>query len=258
MLNKTDKQLNKLRTFNFVMGCFHLLQGILLWVLSTDFTLPINTYFLKFNQATMNLQPVEDTVWELRLAPWIAVFLFMSAAAHFIISSPGIYEWYAKNLKNGINYARWYEYAFSSSLMIVIISLLVGIYDLSALIPIFGINAMMILFGLMMELHNQTTKKTDWTSFIYGSIAGIVPWIVIAFNLAGAGEGDLKPPTFVYWIFFTIFIFFNTFAINMFLQYKQVGKWKDYLFGEKMYIVLSLLAKSALAWQIFAGTLRPV
>lgn len=55
----------------------------------------------------------------------------------------------------------------------------------------------------------------------------------------------------------TIFVFFNIFAVNMVLQYKKVGPWKNYLFGERMYIVLSLLAKTALAWQIFMGTLRP-
>jgi hypothetical protein len=59
-------------------------------------------------------------------------------------------------------------------------------------------------------------------------------------------------------IFFTIFLFFNVFAINMVLQYKKVGKWADYLYGERAYILLSLFAKTALAWQVFAGTLRPV
>jgi hypothetical protein len=44
----------------------------------------------------------------------------------------------------------------------------------------------------------------------------------------------------------------------MVLQYKKVWKWKDYLFGEKVYMILSLVAKSALAWQVFAGTLRPM
>jgi hypothetical protein len=62
----------------------------------------------------------------------------------------------------------------------------------------------------------------------------------------------------VYAIIPTIFVFFNTFAINMLLQYKKVGRWKNYLFGERVYIVLSLTAKTALAWQIFAGTLAPV
>jgi len=43
----------------------------------------------------------------------------------------------------------------------------------------------------------------------------------------------------------------------MFLQYKKIGPWKNYLYGEKAYIVLSLVAKSLLAWQVFGGTLRP-
>ena len=47
------------------------------------------------------------------------------------------------------------------------------------------------------------------------------------------------------------FVFFNCFAVNMVLQYKKVGPWRDYLFGEKAYIILSLTAKALLAWQIF-------
>ena len=56
-------------------------------------------------------------------------------------------------------------------------------------------------------------------------------------------------------IIVTLFIFFNCFALNQYFQYRQVGKWKDYLYGERVYITLSFVAKSALAWQIFAGAL---
>jgi hypothetical protein len=123
----------------------------------------------------------------------------------------------------------------------------------------FGINAMMNLFGIVMELQNQTTKKTDWTSFVYGTIAGIFPWIVIVLYFVGSiSSSGAEPPAFVYAIIPTIFVFFSIFAVNMVLQYKQVGRWKDYLFGERAYIVLSLVAKTVLAWLIFAGTLAPV
>ena len=66
---------------------------------------------------------------------------------------------------------------------------------------------------------------------------------------------DRHPPGFVYVIFFSLFVFFNCFAINQWLQYKKVGRWADYLFGERVYVTLSLVAKSLLAWQIFASTL---
>lgn len=178
--------------------------------------------------------------------------------AHFAISLPKGYAWYVRNLKKGINSARWIEYSLSSSLMIVLISMLSGIYDGVSLLLIFFLNAMMILFGWMMELHNQRAEKTNWTSFVFGSIAGIIPWVAIAIYLFNAGEGELKPPTFVYWIFFSIFLTFNAFAINMILQYKKIGPWRQYLYGERVYIILSLVAKSLLAWQVWAGTLRPV
>ena len=248
----------KLRSFNLVMGFLHLIQGILMIVLSNDTTYPIFTNFLKFDTATMSLSPNPVLVYALRFGPAVAVFLLISALAHFSLATFG-YNWYIRNLEKGMNPARFYEYALSSSLMIVLIGMLVGMWDLGAMILIFGLNAMMNLFGIMMELHNQTTGKTNWTAFIYGSIAGIIPWIVIVMYFLGSlGSSDAKPPAFVYAIIPTIFVFFNVFAINMVLQYKKVGRWKDYLYGERVYIILSLVAKTALAWQIFAGTLAPV
>jgi len=246
-----------LRSWNLFMGFFHLAQGILMLILSKSFLLPVTASFLKFDVMTQKLLPKAETLFELKIGPTVAVFLFLSALAHFLIASPGINSWYNRNLAKGANYARWMEYSLSSSVMILVIAMLVGIYDISALLAIFFLNAMMILFGWMMELHNQSTQKTNWTSFIFGCIAGIVPWIAIAIYLFGAGDGTNRAPDFVYWIYFSIFLFFNVFAINQVLQYKKVGKWQDYLYGEKAYIILSLVAKSLLAWQVFAGTLRP-
>jgi hypothetical protein len=206
----------------------------------------------------MALVPNLKLAGELRFGPAVAIFLLISAVAHFFLATVG-YKLYVTNLKKGMNPVRFYEYALSSSVMIVLIGMLVGIYDLGAIILIFGINAMMNLFGIMMELHNQTTQKTDWTAFIYGSVAGIIPWIVIVLYFVGSLTGDGgKPPAFVYAIIPTLFVFFNIFAVNMLLQYKKVGPWKDYLFGERVYIILSLAAKTVLAWIIFAGTLAPV
>jgi hypothetical protein len=246
-----------LRRFNLVMGFLHLAQGIFMFAISNATTFPVYTNFLRFDPQKLTLVPNPELVYNLRFGPAVAVFLLISALAHFALSTFG-YKWYVAKLKSGMNPARFYEYAISSSLMIVLIGMLVGVSDLGALILMFGLNAMMNLFGILMELHNQTTQKTDWTSYIYGCFAGIIPWIVIFLYFYGSlNSSDAKPPAFVYAIVPTIFVFFSIFAVNMVLQYKKVGPWKDYLFGERMYIVLSLLAKTALAWQIWIGTLRP-
>lgn len=253
---QTAGKFQKLRHLNFAAGCLHLVSGLVMIWLSTDLKVPVLTSFLKFDSRTQHLVPDPKTWFELPLGILIASFLLMSALAHFLLTLPKINDWYNKNLLKGINPARWIEYAFSSSTMIVVISLLVGISDISALIPIFFVNASMILFGWMMELHNQTTTKANWTAFVFGCIAGIAPWLVIGLYLWSPGSSS-NPPSFVYWIFFSLFVFFNIFAVNQALQYKKTGKWSDYIYGEKAYITLSFVAKSLLAWQVFAGTLRP-
>jgi len=137
--------------------------------------------------------------------------------------------------------------------MVVLIAMLTGISDVAALGALFGVNAAMILFGLLME-HYERPGNPDWLAYVFGSLAGAVPWLLISVYLWSPGN-DATPPGFVYAIFVSLFLFFNSFAVNMVLQYKRVGPWRDYLFGEATYIVLSLAAKSALGWQVFGGTL---
>jgi hypothetical protein len=253
-----DTRFRSLRRFNLIMGFLHLIQGIFMIAVSNDTTYPIYTNFLNFDVATLTLSPNPQLLYELRFGPAVAAFLLISAVAHFYLATIG-YRRYVQNLEKGMNPIRFYEYALSSSLMIVLIGMLTGIWDLGAIILIFTLNATMNLFGIMMEYHNQHTERVNWTAFIYGCIAGIVPWIVITLYFVGAvNSGDAKPPAFVYAIVPILFVFFNIFAINMVLQYKKVGRWQDYLFGERVYIILSLSAKTVLAWLIFAGTLAPV
>ena len=254
-----EDQFARLRIYNVFMGLLHLAQAVFIILLSNDFTLPVTTSFLTYDESIGRLWPLTETLADLPLGIMVAVFLLLSALAHFTVAAPGVFGWYAGNLKKGINYARWYEYAFSASLMIVLIGMLCGVYDLGALIMAFVLTAVMNLCGLLMEVHNQNTAKTSWSAYVIGCIAGITPWIAIAVYFFGSlAQAEGGVPTFVYAILPTLFVFFFSFALNMVLQYKEVGPWRDYLFGERVYILLSLVAKSALAWQVFAGTLRPV
>ncbi len=258
MIESGDRVYSRLQRFNASMGFLHLLQGLAILLLSSSVTFPLRTTFLNSSGPPGSaVSTVTRTVFDLRLGPLVAAFLLISSIAHFLVSSPGVFPWYVKNLKRHINYVRWYEYAASASVMIVVIAALCGVFDLPTMVLLFSLNAAMIFFGLMMELHNQTTKETNWTSFAMGCFAGAVPWVIIIWYFIGAilTSQDNHVPAFVYGIIASIFVFFNVFAVNMFLQYKKVGPWRDYLFGERMYIFLSLFAKSALAWQVFGGTL---
>ncbi len=254
-----ESKLQNLNKFNIFMAFMHLAQAIIIYFLSDPDKgiVPITVNFLKFDTVSRSLSPATTQLFTVNLAWFVIAFFILSAFAHMFIAT--IYKnKYESNLLIGINKVRWFEYALSASVMMVAISLLSGIYDLSSLIMIFGLDAIMNLLGLAMEKENQGRSKLSWLTYIIGCLAGIIPWVVYGIYVYAASQfGGGNIPTFVYWIYVSIFIFFNSFAINMLLQYKKIGPWKDYLFGEKVYIILSLVAKSLLAWQVFAGTLRP-
>lgn len=246
-----DQNLGRLRLYNVGMGLLHAVQGIAVVVLSNDFALPVTAAFMEGPPGT---PASTEELFTLPLGPAVAAFLFLSALAHLLIAGP-IWSWYRGHLLEGRSYARWIEYSVSSSLMIVLIAMITGIADIAALVALFGVNASMILFGLLQE-HYERPGRPGWLPFIFGSIAGIVPWIAIGIYLWSPGSAA-EPPAFVYAIFVSLFVFFNSFAVNMILQYARIGPWRDYLFGEYVYVALSLVAKSLLAWQVFANTLVP-
>jgi hypothetical protein len=72
--------------------------------------------------------------------------------------------------------------------MMVGIAMLSGVSDLSTLLMIFGGTLVMNLLGLVMEVHNQTTAKTNWLSFNIGTLAGLLPWITVAIYFWGANQ----------------------------------------------------------------------
>ena len=245
----------QLQTFNRFAGLFHLVQGFaLLFILNGETKIPVITRF--FTDTPEGIRPVSETLFEFPIALIAPIFLLLSATAHLFISSPWYVNRYEQNIAKGINPARWWEYAISSSLMLVVLMMLGGLIEISSVVFIFTLNFVMNMMGLMMEMHNQLTQKTSWFSFNVGILAGIVPWIMggIYFWVSTNNIAD-SIPVYAQFGFLLTFIFFNTFAINMFLQYKKVGKWKVYAFGEKAYIVLSLTSKSLLGWVIVLGTM---
>ncbi|MGI9623211.1 MAG: heliorhodopsin HeR [Acidimicrobiales bacterium] len=250
----TSTQFASLRRWNTGVGAAHLLQAVVILILSNDFSIPV--------QADVQGGPpgtaltIEKVFFDLRFALAIAAFLLLAAVDHLLMATPRGERWYQGNLTRGINPARWVEYSISASLMIVLIAMLTGITNLYALIGLFAVNAAMIFFGWMMELNNHPDRETtSWWPFAFGCIVGIVPWIAITIALISSQSESDGVPGFVYGIFVSLFLLFNCFALNQWLQYRRRGRFADYLYGEKVYLVLSLVAKSALAWQVYAGTL---
>lgn len=232
----------------------HAAQATLLLVVASAVELPVYASWIDGPPGAADLT-LGEPLFQLPFAPAVAAFLYLAAIDHLAVASPWLRPWYERNLARGINYARWSEYALSASLMVVLIAMLAGAWELTTLIGLFAANAAMILFGLIMERGSKPGRDADWLPFWLGTLLGIAPWVVIGTQLARGQAETGSVPGFVFVIFASLLVLFSLFAVNMWLQYRQVGRWRDYLFGERAYIVLSLTAKSALAWQVYAGAL---
>ena len=245
----SDDRLANLRTWNLGLTVLHAAQAVLVLVLASSFSITITSTFPEGPPGTE--APAPDGLFDLWIGGAIAVFLGLAALDHLICATVGR-RTYERDLLRGINRFRWVEYSFSATIMVILICLYSGITGINALVAVVGANVAMILFGWLQELMNPPGRqRTTMLPFWFGTLAGVAPWIAIAINFVGADE----VPGFVVGIFVSLGVFFFSFGLNQWLQYRRVGPWADYGFGEKIYLVLSLGAKSALAWQIYGGSL---
>lgn len=252
-LSNRASQFGNLRRWNLCVGALHLGQAVAILALGTAASLPVDVSYLTGPPGAGRYGGPAH-LFEVRIDIAVAIFLLLAAVDHLSVGS-WARPWYEGQVLRGINPARWWEYSLSASLMIVLIAMLTGITAGTALIALFGVNAGTILFGLAMERANLGRPRVDWRPFIYGCLLGAVPWIAIALQIAVSQENSRGVPGFVIAIFVSLFVLFDCFAVNMWLQYRRRGRWADPLFAEKAYLVLSLVAKSALAWQVYAGAI---
>ena len=239
----------RLRHFNLAAALLHLMSAITIIALANTFAFPINANYMAGPPGTTSRQM--HLFGGLRLAWLVGAFFLLSSVAHFLVAGP-LRSRYEAHLGESRNPYRWLEYSLSSSLMIVAIAQLTGISDIAALLALVGVNASMIGFGALQERYEKPGGSL--LPFWLGCAAGVVPWLAIGVYLIGPGAHQ-HAPGFVYGIYVSLFVAFNCFALVQYLQYRRVGRFANYLVGEKTYLVLSLAAKSLLAWQIFASAL---
>ncbi len=261
----------QLFNWNRLLVLLHGIQATIIWWISpTDAlvrfegTYPVSKIV---DGQFVGLDSAKELLISFPLAYLVAAFFALSALAHFLVAYP-FRKRYESWLAREFNPMRWAEYALSSTLMIVGIASLSFITDAGALIAIAVCNASMNLFGWSMEEANIGRKNVQWSHYIFGCIAGIAPWIAlfttVGLSLANWPTGigpngrsleEFKPVLIT--IYVSLFISFNIFAVNMVLQRLKVGKWADYLHGERSYMILSLVAKTLLAWQVWTGVFMP-
>jgi hypothetical protein len=229
----------RFRLAHLGLAAIHLAQALLVLVVAGDIVIPV----------THEVRTAAEPLLDVSVGAVMAAF-FVASAVNHALSATVLHRLYEADLQAGRNRIRWAEFAVSAPLLMLLIALYTGVTDVTALVVIGAATLVTVVCGWMQEALNPPGRRaTTMVPFWSGVMAAMVPWAIVAGQLVGAKDQQ----DFVLSIFLSLFILWGSFGVNQWLQYHQIGPWSDYLYGEQTYLVLSLVAKSALAWQVIAG-----
>lgn len=251
-----------LRGWNIILAALFALQAVLILALSNGNWLPVTTSYLTVDtlasqaSGTTELTGAVHRLFDVNLAYVVAAFLLVAAATHLIAAT--VYRrGYEANLARGVNKARWIGLGISAGLMMTTIALVSGVRDLSSLKMLFSLVFVMSLLGLATEIYGHFNGRRNWLTFGIASYAGVIAWAVVGKYLLDANLfGDVTLPAYIYAVYGVALALWIIAAYNTFLQHKGQGKWANYLFGERLHMLVGFVALTALAWQVFLGALK--
>jgi hypothetical protein len=249
-----------LRYWNIGLAIIFVLQAIAIFLIGKAVTLPVVTNYLT-NDALASkaaghtvLAPAVRQLFDFDIRYLILVFLLVSAITYALIATVWRTK-YEAGLQKKSNAIRWIQQGLTAALMFVLISMLNGIYAATALLAVVVLVGVIHFLGFFGE-----SKVADWRSklqtFVAVCVSGATVWIIIGLYLKGAimyGTGLSK---YVYWIDGLVFVVTLGLGYNKLQSLRAQGRWADYLFAERLYMILGFVAQTALAWLVFAGFLK--
>lgn len=215
------------------------------------------------------IPPVEFLVPASTISLHALTVLFPLITALFHLCSAIFYKQYYRLVASGASVVRWAEYSITASMMAVIIAVLSGMSQSIMLSMVFGLSFSLMWLGYYSDLVASLSLRFDLRDpFKSGWLAHFIGYFVFAFYYVpiliyfywivdrGTYIGDISIPSAVKAIPWTLFALNLTFAVNQFLMRLRIWRWKDYVFVEYVYLVLSFTAKTVLVGLVAGGILR--
>jgi hypothetical protein len=231
---------DRLRWSNLAIALVHLVQALIVLAVAAG------------NVETISRTGASAPVLNLSVGSALAVVFVVLAATHGAAGSV-LTEVYLRDLRRGRNSIRWAGMYLTAPTLMVLVALLAGIQDVPRLALVVAATVAMVGLGSMQEQLNPLGRReTTMVPLIAAVVVGLVPWAMVLGAFLAADQHELAGSTFV-----ALFVLWGSVWVNAVLQYRQIGPWSDFLYGERTALTLSLVVNSALAWEIVvAGAMR--
>lgn len=162
-------------------------------------TFPLNTTYWTSNNlvsqtstvfaiASRNLNYVEFK-WALE---FLLVFSLITPILYVVMNLEGA----RKRANAHLNLLRWIDWNISGTLILLIVSALIGVQDLMTFILIAGLSAI----SYLLTRNSLTTDKSQYRlNCALGKISGVLPYLLILIYITGTFVfGEVRSPWFVY------------------------------------------------------------
>ncbi len=247
---KTDvfKQLN---IWNWVLAVLALGQGVALFVLSETSKVTVTTNYLTEDKLSGIDVVAQRTLFDFNILYLLLASLGATAVLHALLASV-LRKRYESQVSNGVNVARWIGLSVTVATVMLTISMLAGVTDLSALILIAVASASTGLLAIVREARGTARKATTVASIL----VALAPWIAVALYLIGANKyGDGSVDSYIYVLVASAVVILSLLDVNMYLNNKKTARWADYTYTDRVYMLVNFVLVSAVAWQVYVALL---
>ena len=237
------------RKTNIVLAIIHALLTVLIGslVLPNDFNMDFTTRVHGFSKVGPAIVPESRVGRNLNnyIKGGLVFFYVWTALAHTIYAIDP-FGYYTKSVQSGINVMRWIEYAVSATVMLGIMAIISGVRDDYAFDLLLYMSVAIMSTGYWYESTNGS-KVSLFIGFML--LFGVAVTIISSFNrtLNDVNNIGVTIPDFVYGVVYIMLGFYSVFGVVPLMPKR---------FQERIYMVLSLLAKGCLGVLLAIGANR--
>jgi hypothetical protein len=258
---KNETNGGSLQRLNLMAGIMQLVQGLIILALGANRVFPVQISYPTPDPIASELQGTQvwsmatRTLFEVNMLYLLAALCLIAAVIHILAAT--IYrQQQDADIKKRLNKLRWIGSGFVFGALLTITGVLAGIEDEGLLGSMLVLGVLSGLLGLAVE-YAVTAKNRALNGLLHTAmtILVLVPLALIAKHLWAAEVYGGSLPAAVYGVQATMVVALIGNGLIGHLQRGRKGQWKDYLFGEKLYLVWSFVTITAVVWQIFVGIL---
>lgn len=243
-----------LKRLNLLAGGLYLLQAVAVFLITSSdkgqnsiYTGLLSKDQISSDGGRQMLVHATQHLFNLNTVYVIALSLLIAAGGHVLLATRRR-KYYETDLKNSINSFRWVEMIFTVGLLAVALALSLGVAEVSLLVLVFIGLATYFLSALSGEL-DRLSSGSKWNSRIglVAFLGGLA--VTLIYLIASAVYGN-PPNLYVY----LAAILFSAYLLTIYFQnFSKVNKkisTPKYLMNERNHILVSFVAKSAVAWAL--------